>query len=136
MGICCGVDMVEIQRIKDSIDKFGESFLRRVFTQSEINYCESKKERRYESYAARFAAKEAVSKALGTGIAQGVSLKCIELFMSREGKPKVVLYEMARQKYIDIGGTSIDISLTHIRDYAAAFAVLLTDGNKSEKEQD
>ena len=43
MGICCGVDMVEIQRIKDSIDKFGESFLRRVFTQSEINYCESKK---------------------------------------------------------------------------------------------
>ncbi|HEY8499422.1 MAG TPA: holo-ACP synthase [Clostridia bacterium] len=136
MGICCGVDMVEIQRIKDSIDKSGEFFLRRVFTQGEINYCESRKERRYESYAARFAAKEAVSKALGTGIARGVSLKDIELVTSKEGKPKVVLHGTAREKYVDMSATSIDISLTHSRDYAAAFAVLLTDGNKSEIEQD
>lgn len=136
MGICCGVDMIEIQRIKDSIDKYGDSFLRRVFTQGEIDYCESRKERRYESYAARFAAKEAVSKALGTGIARGVSLKGIELAATDGGKPKVVLYGTAREKYIDMGGKSIDVSLTHSRDYAAAFAVLLTDGNMSGNEQD
>ena len=136
MGICCGVDMVEIQRIKDSIEKYGESFLRRVFTQGEINYCESRKEGRYESYAARFAAKEAVSKALGTGIARGVSLKGIELVATKEGKPKVFLHGTAREKYIDMGGKSIDVSLTHSREYATAFVVLLTDGNMSAIEQD
>ena len=136
MGIYCGVDMIEIQRVKDSIDKYGESFLRKVFTRGEINYCESRKRADIESYAARFAAKEAVSKALGTGIARGVSFKGIELVISEEGKPKVVLHGMAREKYIDMGGASIDISLSHSKDYATAFAVLLADGNKSENEQD
>ena len=72
MSIHCGIDMVEIQRIKDSIQRYGDNFVRRIFTDEEIKYCESRKNGRYESYAARFAAKEAVSKALGTGF-RGVS---------------------------------------------------------------
>lgn len=136
MRIYCGVDMVEIQRIRNSIDKFGQSFLRKVFTQREINYCESRKAGRYESYAARFAAKEAVSKALGTGFTRGVSLKGIELVAAKEGKPKAVLHGTAREKYIGMGGRSIDISITHCRDYATAFAVLLADGKNSDSGQD
>jgi len=136
MDICCGVDIIEIQRIKDSLDKYGESFLQRVYTQGEIDYCESRKAGRCESYAVRFAAKEAVSKALGTGIACGVSLKDIELVAAGEGKPKIVLHGAAREKYIEMGGKSIDVSLTHSRDYAAAFAVLLTDGNMPGNGQD
>ena len=126
MGIFCGVDMVEIQRIRDSIEKYGETFVRKIFTPGEIHYCESRKSGKFESYAARFAAKEAVSKALGTGISQGVSLTGIEMVTTEGGKPTVLLHGTTRERYEKLGGTSMDISLTHSRDYATAFAVLLT----------
>ena len=94
MGVFCGVDMVEIQRVKDSIDRLGNSFINRIFTPAEIEYCEKRKSGRYESYSARFAAKEAISKALGTGFTQGVGLKGIELFQLMEN---LKLYCMAGQ---------------------------------------
>lgn len=130
MRIHCGVDMVEIQRIRDSIDRYGESFIRKVFTDEEIKYCESRKNGRYESYAARFAAKEAVSKALGTGLSQGVSLTGIEMVNDKDGKPGVNLYGAARERYLSMGGVSMDISLTHSQSYATAFSVILAEDSK------
>lgn len=131
MNIHCGVDMVEIERIRQSIDRCGDSFIRRVFTDEEIRYCESRKNGRYESYAARFAAKEAVSKALGTGLAGGVTLKGIEMVNDAGGKPVVRLYGATLELYKQMGGLSMDISLTHSRSYATAFAVILTkDGEE------
>jgi len=131
MNIHCGVDMVEIERIRQSIDRCGDSFIRRVFTDEEIRYCESRKNGRYESYAARFAAKEAVSKALGTGLSGGVTLKGIEMVNDAGGKPVVHLYGSTREHYERMGGVSMDISLTHSRSYATAFAVILTkDGEE------
>ncbi|NLN64876.1 MAG: holo-ACP synthase [Clostridiaceae bacterium] len=126
MSIHCGIDMVEIQRIKDSIQRYGDNFVRRIFTDEEIKYCESRKNGRYESYAARFAAKEAVSKALGTGFSQGVTLQGIEMVNDTGGKPRVILNGTTLKRYIAMGGVSMDISLTHSRNYATAFAVLLT----------
>ncbi len=126
MGIHCGVDMVEIQRIRESIERYGDSFVRKIFTDEEIKYCENRKSGRYESYAARFAAKEAVSKALGTGLAKGVTLKGIEMINDAGGKPVVHLYGSTLEQYKKMGGVSMDISLTHSRNYATAFAVILT----------
>ncbi|MDD4681189.1 MAG: holo-ACP synthase [Clostridia bacterium] len=126
MGVFCGVDMVEIERVKDSIDKLGESFIQRIFTPAEIEYCENRRSGKYESYTARFAAKEAISKALGTGFTQGVGLKGIELIATESGKPEVILHGRTKERFISIGGTAIDISMTHCRDYAVAFAVIQT----------
>jgi holo-[acyl-carrier protein] synthase len=73
-----GTDLIEIQRVQDSIDQYGDRFLNRIFTEGEIAYCRRKKQSA-ESFAARFAAKEAAAKALGTGISRGISWKEIEV---------------------------------------------------------
>lgn len=126
MNIFCGVDMIEVKRIKDSIDRYGKGFVEKIFTPEEINYCESRKNQKFQSYAARFAAKEAVSKALGTGISNGVTLKSIEVLASgTAGKPNIVFHGGAKELFVKMGGISADISLTHTKDYATAFAVLL-----------
>ncbi|HZK27264.1 MAG TPA: holo-ACP synthase [Thermoclostridium sp.] len=125
MRIFCGVDMVEIKRIHNSIEKLGISFIEKIYTSQEIEYCESKKSQKYQSYAARFAAKEAVSKALGTGISKGVSLKAIEVIVSESGKPNVVLHGDTNEVFEKAGGISMDLSLTHTKEYATAFAVML-----------
>lgn len=126
MGVLCGVDMVEILRVKDSIDKLGDKFINKIFTPAEIEYCEKRKVGRYESYAARFAAKEAISKALGTGFTQGVGLKGIELISKESGKPEVVLHGSTKERYLCLNGISIDISISHCKDYAIAFAIIQT----------
>lgn len=125
MNICCGVDMIEIKRVRDAIEKYGTGFIEKVFTPEEITYCEKRKRQKFQSYAARFSAKEAVSKALGTGISKGVSLKDIEVRVTENGKPQVVLYGKAREIFEEIGGVSADLSLTHTKEYATAFAVIL-----------
>ena len=79
-----------------------------------------------QRYAARFCAKEAVAKALGTGISQGISFQDIEIINEENGKPIVILYGEAERIYRNLGSKAIDISLTHSRDYAAAHAVILT----------
>lgn len=124
MDIRCGMDIVELDRIKKALEQ-GEGFLNRVFTQTEKEYCQARGKASLMSFAARFCAKEAVSKALGTGIAKGVSFKDIEIVNDIDGKPRVTLYNDAKRHFDQIGGRSIDISLTHSRDYAAAQAVIL-----------
>lgn len=126
MGILCGVDIVETDRIAKSFDTLGSSFRDRVFTENEIDYCESKKAVRFMSYAARFAAKEAVSKALGTGISKGIGWKDLEVRNDENGKPYVILSGRADEIFREIGGGSISLSISHCKNYAVAYAVIET----------
>ena len=125
MHVCCGVDMIEIKRIRDAIERYGKGFVEKIFTPGEISYCKSRKRQKFQSYAARFSAKEAVSKALGTGISRGVSLKDIEVMVTETGKPQVVLHGEAKKLFERIGGVSADLSLTHTKEYASAYVVIL-----------
>ena len=122
MKIKCGTDIIEIDRIKDSIDKLGEAFLNRVFTRNEIQYCKSKKVQKYQCYAARFAAKEAVFKAVSTLLDDKFSIcwKDIEVQNDLQGRPYVNLYG-ENLKNIE----QIDISLSHCNSYAVASVVVM-----------
>lgn len=123
MNIACGTDIVEINRIKKTIQK-TPSFLNRVYTQTEQEYCLSRKAGRFQSLAARFAAKESVSKALGTGIGEKAELLDIEISNNEAGKPQISLSGMALKTFNEKNGLNIDISLSHSHDYAVAFAVI------------
>lgn len=130
MIVGVGSDLTEIDRIEASIARFGERFLRRIFTREEIAYCVRKK-RPGESFAARFAAKEAGAKALGTGISHGVSWREIEVQRERSGRPRLVFFGRAAQIASSQGVTAVALSLTHTRNVALAFVVL-----ESEKTAD
>jgi holo-[acyl-carrier protein] synthase len=123
MAVYCGVDIIEIERLKKSIEEI-KGFRERVFTVGEIAYCEHRKKAAFESYAARFAAKEAVTKALGTGIGSGVDWKQIEILRDEKGKPCAVLNQNALDIYVAMGAKSMDISLSHCGMYAIAYAVI------------
>ncbi|MCX7772736.1 MAG: holo-ACP synthase [Clostridia bacterium] len=126
MDLRCGLDIVELERIERALTQHGSAFKNRVYTKRESEYCDARGKASIQSYAARFSAKEAVSKALGTGIAKGVSFLDIEIINDEHGKPRVLLHGEAKKIYEGIGGKALDISLTHSRDYAAAQAVILT----------
>jgi holo-[acyl-carrier protein] synthase len=123
MIIGLGTDMIEISRIERSIQQFGERFLQRVFTHDEILYCQRKKKHAAESFAARFAAKEAGAKALGTGISQGVTWTEIEVRRQPSGKPTLHFTGRARELADQLGVTGLSLSLTHSRDLALAVVV-------------
>ncbi|MBN1623459.1 MAG: holo-ACP synthase [Clostridia bacterium] len=123
MNISCGTDIVEVSRIKKSVQN-SPSFTNRVYSVAEQEYCLSRKAGRFQSLAARFAAKEAVSKALGTGIGENAELLDIEISNDSLGKPLVVLKGKALKTFKDKNGEGIEISLSHSHDYAVAFAVL------------
>lgn len=122
MKITCGTDIIEIERIKESIQTLEDRFLNRVFTQSEIQYCESKKAQKYQHYAARFAAKEAAFKAISCNLNDKykISWKDIEVTNDKQGRPKLNIIG------IDfIGIESIDISISHCKKYATANVTVL-----------
>ena len=125
MDISCGVDIVKIDRVKKSLLKHGDSFKVRIYTDNEIKYCESKKSIKEQSYAVRFAAKEATLKALGVGISSGVELKNVEVLNNMYGKPDILLHGRAREIFEEKGAGSISISLSHCEEYAIAYAVML-----------
>ena len=116
-----GTDLIEIVRIQRAIEK-NPHFMERVYTANEIAYCQRKKNV-WQSFAARFAAKEAVSKALGTGIGP-VGLMEIEILNAENGQPKVVLHGKALQLAADRNIQRMHISLSHSEAYAMATAVL------------
>ncbi len=122
MKISCGTDIIEIERIKDSIEETNNKFLNRVYTKKEIEYCESKKAQRYQHYAARFAAKEAVFKAISIKLEDKYSIcwKDIEIINDSQGRPNVILQGNI-QKNIE----QIDISLSHCKEYATANVVVI-----------
>lgn len=119
MLVGTGIDMVEIHRIAQSIERFGERFLSRVFTPGEIAYCQSKKNSA-ESFAARFAAKEAAAKALGTGIQHGVTWKELEVRREPGRRPHLHLSGRAKEIAARLGVRHISLSLTHSNTTAMA----------------
>lgn len=130
MRIRCGVDMVEVSRMASHTSDVTDSFLARVFTKNELEYCFklTSEKRRAESLAARFAAKEAASKALGTGVCtRGIDFKDFEVVIGDNGAPSLVITGCAGEVATSIGVTSVAISLTHEREYAMAMCTLLTN---------
>jgi holo-[acyl-carrier protein] synthase len=123
MLIGTGVDLMEIERIAHSIGRFGDRFLRRVYTASEIAYCLSKRSSA-ESFAARFAAKEAGAKALGTGISWGVTWTEFEVKREPSGRPTLALNGRAQALAKELGVKSISLSLTHSREMAMAMVMM------------
>ncbi len=115
-----GIDIIEVSRIKNVIDRWGDSFLRRVYTPWEINYC-SRKKFPEQSFAARFAVKEAVLKAIGTGYNDGIKWTSVEIVNDERGQPTVRLGEKIQNI---IGKKKIKISMSHTREHAVANAIL------------
>ena len=126
MAVLCGNDIVKVSRVQDSIEKFGDNFLKKVYTEEEISYCESRRMCKYQSYAARFAAKEAVFKALSPIPVGDTSWQDIEIYKLDNGNPKIHLHgylkEVAKEK--KISDEMIDVSLSHDADFAIATAVI------------
>ncbi len=124
MIIGLGTDIVEITRIGQMIERHGELFLQRVYTETEIRYCQQRKEA-MQHYAGRWAAKEAVMKTLGTGFTRGVGWQDIEVANRRSGQPKIVLSGGAKEFAAQRGIDEILITISHCRTYATATAIAL-----------
>jgi len=119
--LATGIDLIEVKRIEESIAQYGERFLTRIFTAHELAYCKNQP----HQLAARFAAKEAVSKALGVGIqhADGVAWREIEIVSGERGKPSLKLSGRAAQRASEIGIKKFEISLSHTREHAIAMVI-------------
>ncbi len=124
MIVGTGIDLVEVARVRRSIERYGDRFLERIYTPLEIAYCRRKRYTAAESFAARFAAKEAGAKALGTGISFGVGWQEIEVRRRPGGQPVLVYHGRAAQCADSLGVRHIALSLTHTADQAVAFVVL------------
>lgn len=123
MKVKCGIDIIEISRIKESIENDKQQrFKNRVFTNDEIEYCENKKNQKYQHYAARFAVKEAVFKALSEKIPDKFSIewKNIETINDENGRPQIKLKEINIENI-----ENIDVSISHCKEYAVANVVVL-----------
>lgn len=118
-----GIDLTEVDRIREAVERYGRRFLERVFTPAEIAYAESKANR-HERYAARFAAKEAGMKAIGTGWRGGVRWQDFEVLNQRGGRPELVLHGAAAEVARRMGVARIHLSLTHTPALAQAFVIL------------
>ena len=118
-----GIDLVEIERIRQAHARFADRFLTRVFLPDEIAYCLAKRDP-HPSLAARFAAKEAVSKAFGAGIGDRIGWHDIEVRRNANGVPSIVLHRRGRDLLAEFTAKSIHLSLTHTASHAAAVAVI------------
>jgi holo-[acyl-carrier protein] synthase len=120
-----GLDATDIGRIADAIERYGDRFVRRVFTDGEIAYCRSKRDFA-SSFAARFAAKEAAMKALGTGHSRGVFWTGIEV-VRRHGPPQLRFHGGAARRMSELGGTGSLLTLTHSKELAVAHVLLVRE---------
>jgi holo-[acyl-carrier protein] synthase len=123
MIVGTGIDIAEVPRIEASIARFGDRFLRRIFTEAEIRYCESKANR-VERYAARFAAKEAAMKAIGTGWNHGVAWRDVEVCRQPGGRPTIEFHGKAGEFAAKLGAVHVALSLSHTAEYAIAQVIL------------
>jgi len=123
MIVGTGIDIAEVPRVAEAIERYGRRFLQRIFTEGEIRYCESKANR-VERYAARFAAKEAGMKALGTGWNHGVRWRDIEVRRQPGGRPTLEFHGKAGEFASNMGITNIALSLTHTAEEAMAQVIL------------
>ena len=122
MKITCGTDIIEIERVKESIENVGTKFIERVYTEKEIEYCESRKRQKYQHYAGRFAAKEAAFKAISKILDDKYSVcwKDFETINDGQGRPSIILRNINTEKI-----ESIDVSISHCKEYAIANVVIL-----------
>ena len=123
MIVGTGIDIAEVPRVAEAIERFGQRFITRIFTEAEIRYCESKANR-VERYAARFAAKEAGMKALGTGWNHGVRWRDIEVRRQPGGRPTLAFHGKAAEFATNMGVTNVALSLTHTANEAMAQVIL------------
>ncbi|MCI8621048.1 MAG: holo-ACP synthase [Clostridia bacterium] len=126
MNISCGTDIIEIERIKKLIDETARDGLDRIYTKSEVDYCESKKNVKYQHYAVRFAAKEAIFKAISDKLDNkfDISWNDVEVLNDKNGRPKVNFISDKIK-----GIKNIEISLSHCKEYAVANVVALWEEN-------
>lgn len=128
MNITCGTDIIEISRVKDLIiSDIGNKFLERIYTAKEIEYCESKKKQKYQHYAARFAAKEAIFKAISQKLKDKYEIewKQMEIQNDIEGRPFVIIHHKIFEQI-----EQIDVSMSHCKEYATANVIVLFKGEK------
>lgn len=123
MIVGTGIDIAEVARIRQSIERFGQRFLQRVFTGAEIRYCDSKANR-YERYSARFAAKEAAMKALGTGWSHGVRWQDCEVTRMPGGRPTMTFHGKAGEFAAKLGVKNAALSISHTAEQAIAQVIL------------
>ena len=123
MMILTGTDIIEINRIKNSIEELGESFKNKIFTEKEIEYCESRRNAKYQHYAGRFAAKEAIFKAVSELLNNKfeISWKNGEILNDENGKPRVTIKSNTLEEKIE----NIDISISHCKEYAVANVIII-----------
>jgi len=127
MIVGTGVDIAETARIAHSLEQYGERFIKRICTPAEVAYCEKFKNKA-ERYAARFAAKEAAFKALGTGWAKGVRWLDVEVTHQPSGKPELVLTGRAQEVAKDLGVARVSLSISHADRYVVAQVIFESDG--------
>lgn len=123
MIVGTGIDITEVHRIAAAIARYGERFLQRVYTQREIDYCRSKRNAN-ERFAARFAAKEAAMKAIGTGLRQGVTWHDVEVGREPGGRPTILFTGKAAEFAAKLGTRHVALSLTHTEETAMAQVIL------------
>jgi holo-[acyl-carrier protein] synthase len=126
MIVGTGIDIAEVNRIANSIARFGRRFLERVFTADEIRYCESKANKA-ERYAGRFAAKEAAMKAIGTGWNRGVTWRDVEVRRAPGSRPTMEFHNKAGEFFRQLGAVRAHLSITHTKDSAMAQVILESD---------
>jgi holo-[acyl-carrier protein] synthase len=118
-----GVDLCEVPRIEAAFERYGDRFLRRIFTTREIAYADLKANR-FERYAARFAAKEAGMKALGTGWHGGITWQDFEVANLPSGRPTLIFHGRAAEVAVELGVRNVALSLTHTKEQALAMVIL------------
>lgn len=121
MRVSCGTDIIENRRIQEAIIK-NKRFIEKNYSAKEIEYCLSKKAQKYESFAARFAGKEAVAKALGLGFGKDISFIDIEILNNQNKKPLVNLSEKVKTLFPTL--KEISISLSHVKEYSIAYVII------------
>lgn len=127
MVLGLGIDIIEIARVRKSIQNYGDKFLQKVFTDEEIKYCDSKFNK-YQHYAARFAAKEAVYKALASGWKEGLRWKDIEIQNDTSGMPSI--NPSGKLKTFLSKNTQLKISISHSDNYVTSVAIIFRNGNQ------
>ena len=122
MKIYCGTDIIEIQRIKNSIENLGEKFLKKIYTEKEMNYCNSHKEMKFQHFAARFSAKEAVFKAISPLLKDKyeITWTSIEILIDNNGRPYVNFVDFSIKEL-----EQIDVSISHCKEYATAMVMII-----------
>jgi len=123
MIVGTGVDITEVSRVAEAVERFGERFLRRVFTPAEVAYCSSKR-KKIERLAARFAAKEAALKALGTGLRHGITWQQVEVRRQPGSRPTIAFSGVAAQYAARLGVKHVSLSLSHTAEQAIAMVIL------------